>query len=246
VRQREVDERLGSRWLPHWLLAYRAISSAKLERTIVATVLPRVAVNHKAPIMFVSPNHIGRVFHFLGILNSLVFDYIARQKIGGTDVGYFHIGQLPCPPPSRFGSREDDFVRPRILELVYTAIDMRDFAEALGWTGPPFKWDTDRRFVLQCELDAFYAHLFGLSRDDWRFVLDPAELLGNSYPGESFRVLKEKETDKFGEFRTSRRCLEFYDAMQRAAESGEMYHTILDPPPADPSVAHHRPESLGI
>jgi hypothetical protein len=32
--------------------------------------------------------------------------------------------------------------------------------------------------------------------------------------------------------------LEIYDEMQQAIESGEPYQTLLDPPPADPRVAH--------
>ena len=32
--------------------------------------------------------------------------------------------------------------------------------------------------------------------------------------------------------------LEIYDAMQKAMETGEPYQTLLDPPPADPRVAH--------
>jgi len=32
--------------------------------------------------------------------------------------------------------------------------------------------------------------------------------------------------------------LEMYDEMRRAMEMGEPYQTRLEPPPADPSVAH--------
>jgi hypothetical protein len=41
-----------------------------------------------------------------------------------------------------------------------------------------------------------------------------------------------------GEYRTKRVILEIYDAMQQAMDSGQPYQTRLDPPPADPSVAH--------
>jgi hypothetical protein len=35
--------------------------------------------------------------------------------------------------------------------------------------------------------------------------------------------------------------LEVYDAMQQAMDSSQPYQTQLDPPPADPSVAHTSP-----
>ncbi|MCC6763159.1 MAG: hypothetical protein IT293_00720 [Deltaproteobacteria bacterium] len=41
-----------------------------------------------------------------------------------------------------------------------------------------------------------------------------------------------------GEDRTKRVIFEIYDDMQRASTTGEPYRTRLDPPPADPRVAH--------
>ena len=29
-----------------------------------------------------------------------------------------------------------------------------------GWSGPPFRWDEERRFLLRCELDAAFFHLY--------------------------------------------------------------------------------------
>ena len=40
------------------------------------------------------------------------------------------------------------------------------------------------------------------------------------------------------EYRTKRLILERYDAMAEAEAAGEEYQSILDPPPADPSLAH--------
>ena len=42
---------------------------------------------------------------------------------------------------------------------------------------------------LRAELDAYYARLYGLSRDELRYVLDPQEVYGSDFPGETFRVL---------------------------------------------------------
>lgn len=101
--------------------------------------------------------------------------------------------------------------RPRVLELTNTADDMRPFAEDLGYDGPPYPWDPDGRALLKAELDAYYAYLYGLSRDELRYILDPADVMGPDYPSETFRVLKEKETREFGEYRTRRLVLEAYD-----------------------------------
>ena len=51
----------------------------------------------------------------------------------------------------------------------------------------------DRPDQLRPELDASYARLYGLTRDELRYISDPKEV-----PGETFRVLKEKEIKQFG------------------------------------------------
>jgi len=51
----------------------------------------------------------------------------------------------------------------RVLELTYTAWDLEAFAQDCGWNGPPFRWDEKRRFLIRCELDAGFFHLYGPS-----------------------------------------------------------------------------------
>ena len=47
------------------------------------------------------------------------------------------------------------------------------------------------------------------------YILDPAGVHGPDFPGETFRVLKDKEQAKFGEFRTRRLVLEAWDKQER-------------------------------
>ena len=73
--------------------------------------------------------------------------------------------------------------------------------------------------VVGGELDAYYARLYGLTRDELRYILDPADVLGEGYPSETFRVLKNKELREFGEYRTQRLVLAAWDAMAAHAVS---------------------------
>ena len=144
-------------------------------------------------------------------LNSLACDYIARQKLGGTSFKYFVINQLPILPPSAYSETDLAFIVPRVLELTYTSHAMTPFARDLGYEGPPFAWDEDRRADLRGELDAWYALAYGLSRDELRYVLDPKDVMGADYPSETFRVLQKNEIAKYGEYRTQRLVLAAYD-----------------------------------
>jgi hypothetical protein len=96
---------------------------------------------------------------FIANFNSLALDYVARQKVGGTDVGYFHLKQLPILPPHMYSPTLLNFITPRVLELTYTAWDLQPFAQDVGYHGSPFVWDEERRFLMRCELDALYFHI---------------------------------------------------------------------------------------
>jgi hypothetical protein len=183
-------------------------------RTVISAAFPRAAVGHKLPLFFVESQTSLRA-SFYANLNSLALDYAARQKVGGTSLTYFILKQLPVLPPNGYQETDLAFVLPRVLELTYTAEDMRPFAEDLGYDGPPFPWDQERRALLRAELDAYYAYLYGLSRDELRYILDPADVYGPDYPSETFRVLKNNEIKAFGEYRTRRLVLEAYDRFAR-------------------------------
>ena len=199
--------------LPRWVFSYKRIVGATNERTLSATFLPSGAQSDSLA-AFSSPESIQKQCCLLANFNSLILDYIVRLKIGTTSINQFAAKQLPVLPPSAYTPADIDFIAPHVLELVYTAYDLRPFAEDMGYHGEPFRWDEVRRAQLRAELDAYYARLYGLTRDELRYILDPKEVYGEDFPGETFRVLKEKEIRQFGEYRTRRLVLEAWDAQQ--------------------------------
>jgi hypothetical protein len=85
----------------------------------------------------------------------------------------------------------------------------------LGCDGAPFPWKEDRRATLRAELDAKIARLYGLNRNQLRYILDPSDIFGPTYPSETFRVLKKNEIAEHGEYRTARLVLDAWDRMER-------------------------------
>ena len=148
-------------------------------------------------------------------LNSIVLDFAARTAVGGTDLSYFIIKQLPVLPPKvyleeiRPGSTYAELILPRVLELTYTAHELQPFARDLGYDGPPFLYNEERRHCLKCELDAIFAHMYQLQRTDLEWILDAQE------PSQSFPGLKRSELKEFGEYRTQRYVLQAYDQIAR-------------------------------
>lgn len=211
-----MEQRLADKgWTRGWLMGWRDITNATNERTVIAAVVGRVGVGNQMPVMlFAERDNLQHYAALLANLSALVFDFVARHKTGGTHMNYFIFKQLPALAPDRYTKADLAYIVPRVLELTYTAHDLAHWAQDLGYAGPPYAFDPDRRAQLRAELDAYYARLYGLTRDELRYILDPSDITGEDYPSETFRVLKKNEEREVGEYRTQRLVLEAWDALQ--------------------------------
>lgn len=231
VAEAEVDHRLDGRWEHGWLLGWRDICRGTDFRTVIAGMIPRTAVNDKFLLMLPETQPAGALF---ANLTALVFDYVARQKLGGTSLKYFTMRQLPVLSPIQFRepcpwSLSEDtwsWIRPRVLELSFTSWEVEPFARDLGYPGTPFRWDVDRRLQFRAEVDAAFFHLYGLSRDDVEYVVD------------TFPILRRNDERAHGEYRTKRVILEVYDELAKAVRTGRPYRTPDDWVPASPGLSH--------
>jgi hypothetical protein len=97
VSELEVTTRLAGRWNSNWLLGYRDICSSLDERTMIVSVSAKVGMSGSMPLI-VSNARALLASGLFPCANAFVFDYVARQKVGGTHLKYFH---LSLDPPAR-------------------------------------------------------------------------------------------------------------------------------------------------
>ena len=208
-------------------LGFRRVARSTDERTAIACIFPWQPSTY-GWILTLGASATDMAL-LCGLYNSVVFDYLLRGKLSQPSIPQGTFEQVQVIPRSLFGAETERLVGQKVLELTYTAHDLQPFyADVVGkrpaWDprsgadrGQPWRWDPERRALLRAELDAIYARLYGLSRDDLRYILDPADVMGDDYPSETFRVLKDKETRQFGEYRTRRLVLEAWDRTTVAA-----------------------------
>ena len=215
IPSRDVADKLDANsFSKAWHINWRRGARNGDERTIIVSVLnSHLGVGDNAFTILVHDPQFP-IHGLLCNLNSLVLDFSARQKVSGSNISYYLLKQLPVLPPIFYTEPRLAFITPRVLELTYTSHSLAPFARDLGHNGPPFPWDENRRAQLRADLDAFYARAYGLTRDELRYILDPADVKGADYPSETFRVLKEKEIKQHGEYRTRRLVLEAWDRME--------------------------------
>ena len=180
-----------------------------------------------------------------GQFGSFAIDYCARQKVAGLALKFFTMRQLPALPPASFGGEPWEpcgtrWVSIRVLELSATADDMSPFSKEL-WPegdGAVFRNDPERRFEIRCELDAAFFHLYLGTPEEWSRTASP-ELLkalptprdAVAYIMETFPIVKRKDEEAHGCYRTKERILALYDELQRCLASGQPFKSTLNPPP---------------
>lgn len=199
---------------PKWLMGYRVIARAADSRTDICTLLPLVAAGNSITLMRTNYNPKYQAC-LIAETCTLVHDWIAKQKIGGANFNAFYKSQMANLSPSAYTEEDIAFIVPRVLELTYTSYSLKPWAEALGYNGEPFKFDEDRRGVLKAELDVFFAKKYGLTEDEFRYILDPKDVKGENFPSESFRTLRDDEITRFGEYRTKRLALEAWERISK-------------------------------
>ncbi len=255
-----------------WLQTFRCIARSTDERTAFSADLPTSGIGHSASIVDYKNSKAVASALVLVTVNSAALDWTARLSVGGVYMNFFIVKQLPVLPPEAFlreacgGQTYVELIVPRVLELSYTAHDLVGFAHDLGWEGPPFRWNKERRFLLRCELDAllFRLYLPADERGNWRPARrtdgcprdeTPEELAAleawfatprdaAAYIMDTFPIVRQKDEAEHGEYRTRRVILEAFDALQAASAAGESWRTRLDPPPADPSCCHSSTEVI--
>ena len=187
-----------------WAVAFRDITNPTNERTMVAAVVPKAGFGNSLPLLCEGDSTSSVCL--VANLCAMSFDYFARQKAQGTHMNWYIVEQFPVISPADYdrafgATTARDLVRHHVLRLTYTAHDMAPFARDLGYHGPPFIWNQEKRRHLRARLDALYFHLYGLSKDDAAYILD------------TFPIVRRHDKAAFGTYRTKHMVLAYYNAL---------------------------------
>jgi hypothetical protein len=215
VAKSDVDKALNG-YDKSWLICFRSMSNHSNVRRFIGGVIPLSAAGNS--LIIVKPSGTisqAKLACFIGNIGCLIMDVVARWKVSGTNLNLFLVEQFPFISPDSYSVVDENFISSRVIELVYTTQSLSGFARDMGYKGEPFAFIPDRRAQLRAELDAYFAKLYGIDRDELCYILDPTEVMGENYPSETFRVLRDNELRAFGEYRTRRLVLEAWDKLEQ-------------------------------
>jgi len=208
----ELAGRLGSPNAPAFL-AFKDVTSPTNTRTMIACFLPKCAAVNSLPVIeFADNSDPWQQCCLLGNLNSLAYDWVARQKVGGLHLNYFIVEQLPTLPPTDYqqpcpwarSQTLQSWIGERVLKLSCTSSDMVPLADACGFNagdelgGRINRWKPQERADLLAELDAAYFHLYGIEREDAEYILSTFKIAGKPVEGlPGTRTLAERVLDTY-------------------------------------------------
>lgn len=201
VERSVVDSKIPVDRRGKMLAGYRWISNATNERTLIASNFPYAAVGNS--LVVILSDHDASLL--TAAMSSFAADYCTRQKLGGQNMTFTTVSQLPMLSPTALGD-VSAFLGARISDWMLVRIAVLYAPESF----------VESRFHARNDLDALFFHLYGIERDDVDYIM------------ETFPIVKRKDIAEHGEYRTKRMILDIYDAMAEAEATGVAYASPFD------------------
>ncbi|MGL4378914.1 MAG: hypothetical protein ACRCT1_20940, partial [Microcoleaceae cyanobacterium] len=162
-------------------LAIRKIASATNERTLISAILPAwtFAGNSLTVSFPFSHNTLNynqlrilssELLVLVSLLNSFIVDYTLRSRMT-TNLNTFYLYQLPVPRLTTGDKYFKEIVQ-RAAQLICTTPEYDELAEEVG-LGSHKEGVTNevKRGKLRAELDGIIAHLYGLTEEEFAYIL---------------------------------------------------------------------------
>jgi len=181
-------------------LAFREIARNTDTRTMISSLIPtNVFANHK---LFLSDLHKSTItykelVYVCGLLNSFAFDFLARQRVT-TSISMFIFYQLPVPRLTEGDRYFTDIVQ-GAAKLICTTPEFDELAQEVGLDSHTSGVTNEiERAKLRAELDGMIAHLYGLTEEEFSYILTTFPIVTDTVKQatlEAYRTFAPQPTD---------------------------------------------------
>ena len=210
----QIPEKLGDR-VYRYRIGFGDVASPTNQRALTAALIPpEVICGDKVPTIILS-SEIRDHLLWLGVANSIVMDFLVRKKVS-LKMSYTIMDSLPFPRDFANTPSAAAIAR-RVCALCAVGEEMDEFRAQAVKAGileaPEAVVEApDQRAILAAEIDALVARdVFGQSKQEMLYILDPDNILGPDCGVETFKALRNAERREFNEFRTQRLIMEAWD-----------------------------------
>lgn len=195
-----------------YLIVFRRVTSPTNMRTMIASIIPphrfhadtlRSIILTKNYKIICGEEYDKKIAYLVAVMNSMTFDFLARSKVQ-IDMPTI-VKSLSVPPPSPFDVDIANAAARLTCCRKGTKKEFAAFAESFDIA--PEEMSPANRIDITAKLDSLVAHAYGLSRDEYRMVLDSFKF------GEDPSLLEVKSAD-WSDNKVLRR---FYGEVRKAA-----------------------------
>jgi hypothetical protein len=161
----------------HYRLCFRSVASSTNERSLISSIVPKFVLCGNSLLVSlrysednqVNINNLEMLFS-AAIFNSFVIDYCLRQKVS-TNLNMFFVYQLPVPRLTKSDRIFNEIVE-RAAKLICTTPEFDELAQEVGLNShQQGVTDDTERAKLRAELDGIIANLYGLTEDEFAYIL---------------------------------------------------------------------------
>ncbi|CUA90575.1 Methyltransferase domain [Chelatococcus sambhunathii] len=205
--------------IDRYRIGFGDVASPTNQRGLCAALIPPMTIcGDKVPTIILSTDDRDHLL-WLGVANSLAMDYLVRKKVS-LKMSYTIMDSLPFPR-NFLATRASAEIARRVCALCAVGPEMEAFRDSAVEAGilpsvADIVEDPDHRAVLAAEIDVLVARdVYGLTKDEMLYILDPANILGEDCGIETFKALRNREMREFGEYRTQKLVLEAWDRLVR-------------------------------
>ncbi|WP_225225816.1 hypothetical protein [Komarekiella delphini-convector] len=156
----------------NYRLGFRAIARNTDARTLIVGAVPKNVFCGNSILVFSEVTHISSVEMVFtqAIFNSFVLDFYARQMVSA-NINMFYIYQLPVPRLTKSDRYFNDIVQ-RAAKLICTTPEFDELAQEVGLVSHEQGVTNEtERAQLRAELDGMIAHLYGLTEEEFSYIL---------------------------------------------------------------------------
>lgn len=173
-------------------LAYRSIARGTDKRTLIMSILPKNIFTGNSLNIDIIPKSNEEKLNVLYLLNSLVIDFHLRSTVSA-NLNTHYIYQLPIPRLSS-SHPEYPFLVKSAARLVCTdELYAPLWEEVMGEKWLPEKGITDEqaRMRLRAEMDARVAHIYGLTDEEFEYILSTFPAVETEHKEWAMKYFKE-------------------------------------------------------
>lgn len=181
------------RWSGGTRMVFRDITISTNERTAIASIVPAWPCGNKVPVLAESGVvPVSQQLVLCALMNSFAYDYIARTRITGINLNKFILDETPIPRAETI-PQELVILSARLClchEIFASAwLELADQFDELEETQWEDWWasETSERVSARAAIEAIVAVLYGLSEDQFRWVLRDCDIPASQLSSQQFR-----------------------------------------------------------